>query len=187
MCNSDSINFRAKFIDKVQISKRIADTSIYKDVLVSCVKINPKNVDDIKALENISKCWEDSKFATNIYYAACAIRNDSKYYKCNNIYAITTQNSNFNNINYKNILGLVHTCSLDNGDMFIEHLEADPKIVNSTIREYKKIGTSILDCLKIMAGRIVCFPSNTKTVKNFYFSNGFLENPPHSNLFIWTK
>ena len=182
-----SPNFRAKFIKNTTISKQIENTKSYKDEIVSCIQIDPQNKFDIDALENIAKYWADGHFVTNIYHVACAMRDDSKYYKYNQIFAVTKQKDNFENLNSDRILGLVHVSPLNENSLFIEHIEADPEIISKTNREYKGIGTAILNYLKTITNKITCFPSSSKTVKKFYFKNDFVEYPPHSNMFIWYK
>lgn len=181
--NNYAPNFGAKFLKNVYIKKAPS----YIDTAAACVEIEPQNLGDINALEKISKYWTNAKFITNIYNAARAVRNDSKYYKNNRIYAITTQNSDYENLNCDNILGVVHISPFEDKSIHIERIEADPQIINSIDREYKGIGTAMLNFLKTIANKITCFPSKSVTVKNFYFKNDFIEYPPHSNLFIWIK
>lgn len=181
--NNYSPNFGAKYIDKSSIRK----TLLHPVETLSYVKIDPQNDGDIKALENVAKYWEYGKFVTNIYHAACAMKNDSKYYKYNQIFALTKQQTNIENLDDSQIMGLIHVSPLDGKSFFIEHIEADPKIIYSSKREYKGIGKRMLDFLKGFADKILCFPSNTYAVKNFYSKNGFKEIEEHSNLFVWTK
>lgn len=185
--NNSTPYFGANLIRTTKIPKLIENTSSYKDVSVSFVKIDVKNDGDHKALENIAKYWENANFATNIYHAACTMKKDSEYNKYNQIYSLSIQNSDFENLDDEKILGLVHVCPLTDKFMFIERIIANPTIINEIKRKYDNIGTAMLDMLKTFNDKLACFPSNTKSVKNFYRKNNFIEMPDNTNLFIWNK
>ena len=140
-------SFGAKLISNKHEIGKLVELS-YNQTPISFVKIEPQNAGDIKALEQVAKNWLYGKFATNVYHAACALRDDSKYYKDNEIYALTSQNSDFENLDNKKILGLVHTSKFSEGDIFIEHIESNPEMVYFKNPEYKGIGTAMLDSLK---------------------------------------
>ena len=180
-----SPNFGAKFIKNASLLKQIENCKSYREEIVSCIKIDTQNESDIKALENIANYWIDSHFATDIYYAAKEIQNGNKYYNNNKIFAITKQKENFENLNPDNILGLVHVSPAGDNSLFIERIEADPDIIFKQNREYKGIGTALLNHLKTITNKITCNPSNTKTVKKFYYKNGFVEYPSNPNTFTW--
>ena len=60
-------------------------------------------------------------------------------------------------------------------------------MIYSQSPEYKGIGTCILDNLKNLYDKIVCFPSPEKSVRNFYSKNHFVEYPEGTNHFIWSN
>ena len=186
--NNYSPSFGAKFINKAKIAKKIANTSLYKDEFVSCVKINPHNEGDIDALKNIAAYWRNSKnLTTNIYHAACAMQNDSKYYKYNQIFALTNQDNNFELLDSNKILGLMQVSPFEDNSIFLDRIEVKPEIVSKQERDLKGIGTAMLNHLKTISDKIFCFPSSTDTVKNFYYKNGFKEEEKGINIFVWKK
>jgi len=185
--NQYSPVFGAKFINSVNIGKLAQGIKKYDSAPVSFVEIDPNNIGDIKALENASKTWSYAKFVDNIYHAACALRNGSKYYKDNKVYALTAQKDKFELLNEKSLLGLVHVGPLDDGSLFIEHLQVKPDIIFVNNPEYKGVGTGILNSIKCLTRKISLFPSSEKSVRDFYEKNGFFEYPVGANIFTWVK
>ncbi len=183
----NSTMFKAKFVNFENVGKALKDRHGYSNQQVSFVKIDPFNSGDINALESASKCWVNDKLALNIYYAACAIRNKSKYYKNHEVYALTSQSANYENIKDDDILGLIQVSPLEDKSMFIERFQVDPDLVNSMQPKFKGIGTAILNMLKQMNDKISCFPSSEKSVKDFYIKNGFKKSPDEINYYVWQK
>lgn len=179
--------FKAKFISIGSVGKAVKDGHGYSNRQVSFVKIDPFNSDDIKALEYAAKCWENDKFALNIYHAACAIKNKSKYYMDHDIYALTSQKSDFENLDGDKILGLVHTSPYIDKTTLIEHLQIKPAFVYDSIPEYKGVGTGILNSLKLLADKISSFSASEQSVKNFYTKNGFVKQAGLSKYYVWEK
>ena len=187
ICNVSSQGFGANFINKTKILKNIENTRSYNECEAVIAKIDVTNINDIKALDKVAKYWQDSKFALNIYYAACAKKDNSKYYKDNDIFVLSSQTRDFDKLDSEKILGLLQVNKMPDKSMFIEHIEVKPSIINTVPSVYKECGTQLLNFLKSITEQISCFPSCTKTVKNFYRKNDFQEIPANSNLFIWKK
>lgn len=179
--------FGAKFINNVNIGKLQQGAKKYCNFYASFVEIEAMNPDDIVALENTSKYWSYAKFADNIYRAACAVRNDSKFYKNNRIFALTSQEDNFEKLDSDKILGLVHVSPLEQESIFVEHLQVKPDIIYVNNPVFKGVGTGILNSLKLITRKISLFPSSEKSVRDFYEKNGFFEYPAKTNLFTWIK
>ena len=185
--NQYSPEFGAKLINNINIGKLQEGVTRYCDTKVSFVEIEPHNVDDISALQNCSKYWSYAKFADTIYHAACAIRNDSKFYKQNKVYALTSQTDTFEKLDEDKILGMVHVSPFEDKSLFIEHLQVKPDLIFLNKPEYKGTGTGILTSLKELTHKISLFPTKDKSVRDFYERNGFFEFPPGSNIFAWVK
>ena len=182
--NVNSICFSANFVNKAQI-KKIVGGSEYKDYAY-LVKIDPYNSADINALQDTSKYWQYGNLATNIYYVACAVRNGSKYYKNHEVYALTKQASDYENLDSDKILGLVNADKKLDGSFFIEQLQANPDIIYSHEPEYKGIGSAILTSLKQLTDKITCYPSPS-SLRIFYEKNGFKKSENVYNMYEWTK
>ena len=189
------VYFGAKFVNNTTVGKKDTNTDTYHNEYVSFVEIEPDNQKDLDALENCAKYWRNDDFAMNISHAANAIHNKSKYYKSNRVFALTSQKSDYDNLDDNKILGLVHISEFCKESAFIEHLQVNPDMIfdkNSTFdftkeREYKGGGTGILNSLKQLYWKITLFPSSSDSVKNFYKKNGFVEYPPHTNNYVWYK
>ncbi len=177
--------FKANFVNRVKIGKFIKGK--YANGYASFVKINPFNQGDINALEDSAKYWEHDKFALNIYYAACALKNKSKYYMNHDVYALTSQNKNYNELNSDKILGLIHTSPYIDKSMLIEHIQVNPQYLYKEGTKFKGLGTAILNSLKKIKNKISCYPASEESVKTFYTKNGFIKEPNASNYYIWQK
>ncbi len=185
--NCNNTLFKAKFVNVEKVGKALNNGHGYSNQHVSFVKIDPSNSGDIKALEYAAKYWENDKFALNIYYAACALKNKSKYYKNHEVYALTTQTADYEKLEKKDILGLVQVSPLEDKSMFIEHFQVNPELVNNMQPKYKGVGTAILYLLKQLNNKISCFPLADKSVKDFYIKNGFKKYPDVLNYYVWQK
>ena len=183
--NNNQPAFKASLVNKVKIGKLI--NGKYANQSVSFVKINPMNQGDIDALEYCSKYWENDKFAKNIYYAACALKEKSKFYEGSTIYALTSQKSGFKHLDKEKILGVIHTSHYLNNPMFIEHIQANSDILKMQEPIYKGMGSAILNSLKRISNEVSCFPSREKSVKDFYKKNGFKKQPFSLNFYIWKR
>ena len=186
--NTNSVNFKADLINKLHIGKVInKDKRIYPQTQVSFVKINPFSSKDINALKCCAEYWQYGIFATNVYHAACALRNKSKYYLDHDVFALTSQTSDFDNLNEDSILGLLHVSRNKDNSIFIEHIQTKPHTSLSIVPEFKGIGTGILNSLKLLTDKITCFPARTKSVIDFYERNGFTKDKDVLDCYIWQK
>ena len=184
---SCSPRFGAKYINQVKAGKYISQTKKYSDVQLNFVRIEPDNTQDINALSDAANYWRYDKFAKNIYYAACAVRNKSKYYKNNVIYALTSQTENHSNLNSDKLLGLVHISPSYDSSVLIERIQVNPEMIYCRIPEYKGLGTAMLNSLKNLYDIITCHPATEKSVKDFYYKNDFKPKPNNIDELIWTK
>lgn len=185
--NNYSPVFGAKFINSVTIGKLQQGAARYCDYSASFVEIEPNNIGDINALEYVSKNWSYAKFADNIYHAACALKNGSKFYKDNKVFALTAQQDKFEKLRENDLLGLVHVGPLEDNSLFIEHLQVNPDIIYVNKPDYRGVGTGVLNSLKKLTDKISLFPSSEKSVRDFYEKNGFFEYPVGVNIFTWAK
>ena len=184
--NSTSPLFKAKYINYTEIRKK----DFYPNYLrkqASFIQIEPENDYDINALEDISNYWTAGGFAKNIYYMACAIRNKSKFYKNHKVYALTSQKEDFEKPDSRKFLGIIGICQENENKTFIEYIQANPEIIYSREPEFKGIGTAIMDSLKNLCEKIYCYPSQTKSVIDFYLKNGFVKKPDTLNHYFWEK
>lgn len=184
---SNNIPFKAIKISEPEIVRRTWYGK-YVTHKVSCVKIDPLNKNDIRALDTISKNWKECSFTVWIKNIAIAIKNNSQYYRKNEIFALTTQENNFTKLNPENILGVFNVKVLDSkGHAYLEHIETNPLYRTNSHAKYKAIGTGMLDSLKQIYRKISLFSLNKQKVKEFYIRNNFIESPEHSCEFEWVS
>ena len=184
--NISNTHFRAKLIYNPNIGKKDIYPNYFQE-RISFVKINPKNDKDIKALEQAVGTWLYDRFGANVLYATRACRNGSEYYKNHSTYALSSQKSDFDNLDGNKILGLVHTSPENGNTTFIEHIQANPEMIYQKVPEYKGIGTAILNSLKEFSSRIRCYPSKEESVINFYLRNDFVRSKDFFNEYTWQK
>lgn len=135
--------------------------------MVHFVEINSQNKKDIKVLKKIAKNWDSKSYASNIFEKA-------KSQPTLKTYALTKQNSDYENLEHENVLGLCQL-SKEMGDVVcIEYLQTNPEFqIENKNRVYKKIGSRILHSLKKV------FYDKTLRVNylfekiTFYMDNGF--------------
>ncbi len=177
-----TISFGASFLNSAQVYKRTQDNK-YKNAEVSFVKMNPKDDNDIKVLDNIQKYWENDKYASNIYNFALKIRKDELSAKNFKVYTLTSQNSDYENLDDRNILGAVLGETPKKDFLFIDYLQVNPKYIYYPNTEYKRNGSAILDSLKTHFSEIMLKPTKGSTEK-FYEKNGFHKV---GDLMVWSK
>ena len=186
--DNNSVSFKANFVNKINIGKVIENRyPNYKQQAVSFIKIDPANSRDIKALEEIANYWIYSDFAVNIHNAARELKSKNMAYKNHEIYALTTQKSNFEKLKSDELLGLIHTCPSDNGFTSIEDIQGDPQYIYDIEPDYKGIGTGILDSLKLIYDKLSCHPANNDYVIRFYVKNGFIKQADKPNYYTYCK
>lgn len=182
--NQNSTSFQAKYINNANILKRTSK-NVFESLDTSFVEIEPMNINDIKALDIVSKYWVDS-YAINMAYKA-KVTYQGKYsaneYK---IYALTKQSEKFNILKADDILGLVEITPKGKGSIHINYLQKDPEQVYVIDPDYNKIGSRILDSLKNLYNTITLRPILGGVVK-FYEKNEFLPTKENPKVYEWTK
>ena len=184
----NSINFNAKFIKQTTITRNYAGK--YEDFPVNFIEFNEKDPTDFKSLNDLKEDWE--YYSYNFSTFLNSIMNNIEYRLKNNkkseqIYAITTQNNNFDKINSKEVLGIVE---FKNGKdyNFIEYLQVDPKLLPryNNKREFLGIGSAIIKNLQHLTDKSI-FVDSSKSARKFYEKNGFVSASPVENTYIWKK
>lgn len=182
--NNSNINFRAKYINNVQIKKRISE-NVFKPIRTSFIEIDSTNANDIKALDKAHKYWVDS-FASNISVLAKALHQGRFLANDFKIYALTKQAKKFNSLKADDILGLVEVNQIDKNKIHIEYLQVDPKQVYAAEPEYSGIGSRILDSLKNIYETITLNP-NSSGVRKFYEKNDFSQTKENPKIYMWLR
>ena len=96
----NNISFKAIPIKKTSVIAKESDNSdkfVPKEV--SVVKFDPNSMSDINTMKQLKNSWTESQYAYVIY---------CKFYdKDHSIFALTTQNDGYENIDPNNVLGLI--------------------------------------------------------------------------------
>ena len=177
------INFRANLVTRTNVLKLGKHTKKYAPTEVSFVKIDRELKSDIKALREIKKIWPYS-FASNIYKEA----SNSEYLV--DVYALTTQEKDFEYLNPNNIIGLVETSNRYKGSIYLEYLQTNPQYIadeDSDMPLYKKIGTTMLNLLKNLESTEIIKLSPTFSSIDFYAKNDFKVDAKDEGTIIWEK
>ncbi|MCM1266099.1 MAG: GNAT family N-acetyltransferase [Candidatus Gastranaerophilales bacterium] len=181
------INFTANFINSTHITK--FENNKITPCKVSFVELDTNCNKDMDALEKIAIKWGNDTYSALIYenslidFSEC---DDNSI--TNHTYVLTTQNSDFDKIDYKKILGAALFKETDNNNK-LELLQTNPTYIskNNPKSKYKGIGTSILDSLKALSeGKAIeCF--SAEDAITFYQNNGFVHNDEYKskNPQIW--
>lgn len=181
---TDNISFGAKFVNPINVGK--LERKTYNQVDVSFVEINPLNRDDIYALSEIAKYWENDKFAMNIKESAEMILKD-KSPDGIKIYALTSQGDSFEKLNPDKVLGVIETEDVSPLNIHINRFQTKPEYVYDYNPEYKGVGTAILNSLKERFNKMTAISMPDQSVRRFYERNGFYESLKGSNFYTWYK
>ena len=183
---SDNTNFNALFVKKTQVS-RLLRNGKYVPQDVSLVKINPKNVGDIWALDTVANNWEYDKFSVNIFNSAYQVYQGAERPKYH-IYALTTQRNNLRKLNADKILGLMDLTRFTKREAYISHLQTKPDFVYSTQPKIKGIGTALVNSVKDVCTTIRLTSQPEWSVRRFYKKLGFVPSTEESKTkLIWKK
>lgn len=177
------INFRASLVAQTNVMKLGKHSRKYTPAEVSFVKIDRDSKADIKALKDVKKLWPYS-FASNIYKEA----SNSEYPV--DVYALTTQEKDFEYLNPNNIIGLVETSNRYKGSLYLEYLQTDPQYIADEDTDkplYKQIGTTILNLLKNLKTTEIIQLAPTFSAIDFYEKNDFEIDPMDEGVIVWRK
>lgn len=180
----NTVSFQANLINKPNILKKTPQ-NVFKPLKVAFVEIEPHNPNDLKALDNVGEYWSES-FAGNISFIANSVAQGKSSANDYKIYALTKQAENFDSLNPDDILGLAETLPTDKNKIHINYLQVEPEQVYKIAPDYNKIGSRILDSLKILY-KIITLKPNSKGTANFYEQNGFKPVKENPNVWIWSR
>lgn len=183
----NNITFGANFIQKMPIKKYSAKDKNYTLSYASLVELNPHDINDVKALDEIAFNFGNDSYVDNI---ALDIK---RAYKRNNqtnepfsAIVLTKQTDNFEHLKAKDVIGTAEISKIKNGEIELVYLQANPQFVYSfEPRQIKNIGTSILDYLKQVNNKIRLISSSSSI--NFYLKNKFKMVSLDSCRMIWEK
>ena len=177
---TNNISFKAQFVKPVFIN-RVSGQGNYNKCLASFVKLNPRDINDVKNVELLSKEWGNKasyiKIISQNLFNEYKMQEDSAK---NKIYALTTQITDLENLNPKDIQGVLEIMPtmFSQEDLYISYFEINPKNIHSNPEKiYSKIGTEILDTIKRLFPKKKLLIVAGNDSQKFYEKNGFKETP----------
>lgn len=171
-----NINFGARHVMDMNVGKLNGDKYVQKDV--AFVELDPTDKKDRNALKKIAHDWGYYCFAEDIYNEVnlCLKDNPEK----GQVFALTTQARNFENLDPDSVLGLAEINTKDKKKLhtvYIERLQTNPEYLDAYEKpQYRGIGTSIHKCLfkEYQGNRITLNAVPLTSVLEHYEKNGYV-------------
>ena len=167
------ITFRAKYLSTHTI-QRLNKNDDYDNVSAAFVQLSPHNKHDLRTIQNVQGLWGGSNsYALSIAQSATREANEIPDDR-NKYYAITRQKSKYEKLNPYEILGLAKVTQRADAKHEIDYLQVEPTCeAFSFIREYKNLGTAMLNGIKKSAKGLDIILHSVPGAINFYLKNGF--------------
>ena len=168
----NNISFTANYITSINILRKNSEDK-YQPGSVNVANVDYNNVNDRKAIKEISSTWIGNWYCGDI-----------QDFKHDDLWIITSQNKDRNlkyALNSNEILGFVDM-KFNGNKTKIYYIETIPKSVNS---DYNHIGTSIMEYLQTKTKQIELFCPSTEIIKQFYYKLGFKHKAPKSNKMLY--
>lgn len=169
----DSINFTANHIKNVDIARKYYGK--YKPCKVSLVEFDPINKNDVNAIYKTTDNW-DASFTAFTYDDMRNVNENKELMSNLHVYALTTQNSNFQRMVSSKILGVVEVVNTYSKGNKIEVLQTNPDMIKDSFNKsprYKHIGQALVSFVKEKFSDKPLFLHPTKTAVSFYKKLGF--------------
>ena len=156
----------------------------------SFIRLNPESTADYYAINNVADNYTRIITEENLLNDGKKVKNYAKdiqsdfeeIYKNSHqaqndyFYALTTQTDRFEHIDYSKVIGVaeVWNCPEISDFLDIRYLQVSPSTNHDVAnREYRNIGTTILNALKSLFPLRNIYVIADKNVRDFYTKNGF--------------
>ena len=171
-------NFGAKYSGSALIKMLNKGTATYSTRTVSVLEFDSASRKDLEALVKLADKWGSAKFSSDIASTANRLHFSSGNNSQEKIYILTTQNSNYNMIDVKQVLGLAETSCGDNYAVYVNFLQTKPSLINKPNKsrkpkEFTHIGEGMLNLLKKKNANRPVYLYPLPDVVQFYERNGF--------------
>lgn len=182
---NNHLGFKANFECKAEIKK--INSGGYVPEFVNWVKFDRNNLLDVMALSYAARSWEREKFASNIAYRAMLMSETRLKDEPCEIYIMTRQDKDFDDLDDSKILGMAEIEKKDKNSVELNYIQVDPEQTSSCQRaEYKNIGSKMLDLLKAQyADKIIGLRADAGSVSEFYKKNGFILKDEKKRYYEW--
>ena len=184
----NNVTFGAKPINHSFIRKIDKNSGKFVKIPVNFVKLEADNKFDMSAMNNIAEKWKDAKYIRKIATASHWM-NARKFVEID-VYALTTQEKNFEILKPKKIVGCVEMRNDERNPKSrkVYYLQVKPSMmnVNNPENKYERVGSTILDSLKKIYKSLSLYSDDNKAIKKFYKRNGFIEDYNNKNHYSWS-
>lgn len=183
----NNISFGANFIRKIPIKQFSYESKLYTKTTANFVELNPFDTNDLNTLKKTIWEFGDDTYASNIYNDAFYLNNKSENIEFLNFFALTKQKTGFENLHPDEILGISEITEKGGKTINLNYLQIDPHYLYSYPYPpfFKRIGSAILDCLKLVHNKITLCA--TPTAIEFYKKNGFKSLEHNKRLMVWER
>lgn len=183
----NNITFGTKLINYQEIKKYNSKTKKYEPYNSAFVEIEPRNVNDMLAVNGTQYRWYDEEYASDIAYTAELLNSgvfDSKKHK---IYALVSPEFNAKELRTCDILALAEMELKEQSYPRLERLQVDPELIYNPFfvaqRPFKRVGSGVLDSLKNIYNAIILSASCSATT--FYEKNDFKRINLPRLIYLW--
>ena len=183
---TDKISFGANPLNRIKIKKYNSIEKRFENYPVRFVRLENK-YSDISVVDRAAVEWEDAKYIKRIASSShwMNIRDDVEI----DVYALTTQQNNFDELIFDKILGFAEIRNDANNrkKRILNRLQVRPDAINlgnPHNKKFKHIGCSILKSLKKIYNNLHLESENILT-DEFYMANGFIQDNVRYGSFEW--
>ena len=182
-----SINFKAKPINKIAVQKYSKSQKSFLPLKTTFVKLDSESRRDLLVVEYAAAKWKDAKYIQKIATATHWMNNLPI-----DVYALTTQEKNFDKLILNKILGFAEMRPDDNDSRFVmlHYLQVKPEAISSSrakVKNYNNVGSSILSLLKKVYKNISLFSEDIPATHNFYRKNKFIRDQGCYSRYLWSS
>lgn len=185
------INFKANLIYNDRNVIKFSSSKLSEKHPVSFVRINPTDEKDILALQKAKDNWDKTSFASTILMTALGMFYDGINPDDKEIFLLTEQNSDFENLDAEKILAMGLVMARSKFSKYITYLQTKPQYMfknrQGSFIGLKGIGSEFLDCCKEKFKDFSLILNATKDSETFYLKNGFELINKDSRFMSYTK
>ena len=182
MQTQNYLSFKAKYITYTNIKN--TSTSPNQLQKVDVIELIPSDDNDLETMYSVSKSWKQDILSALYSAFLC-----SQPYLKEHYYALSLPQDTYYKSNPDNILGVCLISERNDVMMNLDFLQTNPKYMysNKTLKNYQKIGTTLLDFLKEQYNSKKIRTISIERAKGFYRKNGFipLGNDYNNPCMIW--
>ena len=183
----EKINFGAIPKNKTSVKKFNKVTKRFVNYPVYFVKLDKYNKNDLDAIDKTAQKWKDTDYIKDINTSSHWMQ-----FKPIEVYALTSQQNNFENLKADYILGLAEIRNNKNNSnlKILNHIQVRPNAINvnqTNKLAYKHVGSAILESLKKIYKDISLVAVEDDNVYGFYKRNGFIDDFNGSRHFQWSS